>query len=110
MNPSLVRIVTRDFCLKVFWSNTKSQFMEDMNHTIVVIAMPVLLQTCHETNIINLYLVTFRYLTYVRKILALINVSPFSGKNGIAIKSNPQIMLIMKSEENCEQIGFRHKR
>ena len=37
------------------------------SHHIVVIAMTVLLQTCHETNIINLYLVTFRYLTYVRK-------------------------------------------
>ena len=50
------------------------------------------------------------YLTYVRKILVLINVSPFAGKSGIAIKNNPQIMLVMKSEENCEQIGFRHKR
>ena len=54
MNPSLVRIVTRDFRSKVFLPNTKSKFMEDMNHTIVVIAMSVLLQTCHETNIINL--------------------------------------------------------
>ena len=44
------------------------------------------------------------------KFLVLINFSLFAGKSGIAIKNNPQIMLVMKSEENCEQIGFRHKR
>ena len=48
--------------------------------------------------------------TYVRKFLVLIKFSPFAGKSGIAIKNNPQIMLVMKFEENCEQIGFRHKR
>ena len=67
-----------------------------------------LLQNKHNK---ALPLVTFRYLTYVRKILVvLINFSPFAGKSGIAIKNIPQIMLVIKSEENCEQIGFRHKR
>ena len=45
MNPSPVRLVRAAFCLKVLWSNIKSQFMEE----IVDIAMPFLLQSCYKT-------------------------------------------------------------
>ena len=38
----------RRIFLKAFWLNIKSQFMEEMDHIIVAIAMPALLQSCYE--------------------------------------------------------------